>query len=307
VALLSRTRNRVIAGAVVGTSVVLVAVAAFAGLGLHRRPAHSDPPLAAASASDPTSSSPSASASTPDGLDEPTESPTASPTPSPTRRASPTPAVKKKSPPPSAKPVQVVKPPPPRSGGRPPGPSSPSPGANCPKLTGPAAPRADVAAAMSAAANHSYRPTLSLTDNPPAITVRLLLIQGIGWEESGWQSTIVSCDDGVGTMQVMKDTATWMNEKYGTNHDRYTLTGNVSIATGYLAWLTRYFGDRYFNGNYSLAGDPVKIVLLDMVISAYQAGYGTVENAINAGQDLPNRWYVDTVEGFMTGRPWEAS
>ena len=123
---------------------------------------------------------------------------------------------------------------------------------------------------------------------------------------NGWQSTIESCDGGLGTMQVMKDTANWMNEKYGTSYDRATLTGNINIATGYLAWLARYFGDRYFNGDYSLAGDPVKIVLLDLVISAYQAGFGSVDNAMAAGQDLPNRWYVDTVEGLMSHQPWSA-
>jgi soluble lytic murein transglycosylase-like protein len=204
--------------------------------------------------------------------------------------------------------VTVAKPPPPPPGGTPPGPNAPPPGAACPRLTGPVAPRGDVAAAMSAAAGRSYRPTLSLDDNnPPAINVRLLLVQGIGWEESGWQSTIESCDGGLGTMQVMTDTATWMNQKYGTNNDRASLTGNINIATGYLAWLTRYFGDKYFSGNYSLAGDPNKIVLLDMVISAYQAGFGKVDNAMAAGQDLPNRWYVDTVEGFMTHTPWTAS
>jgi hypothetical protein len=200
--------------------------------------------------------------------------------------------------------VTVAKPPPPPPGGTPPGPNAPPPGAACPRLTGPVAPRSAVADAMSAAAGRSYRPTLSLNDNPPAITVRLLLVQGIGWEESGWQSTIESCDGGLGTMQVMTDTATWMNEKYGTNNDRASLTGNINIATGFLAWLTRYFGDKYFSGNYSLAGDPNKIVLLDMVISAYQAGYGKVDNAMAANLDLPNRWYVDTVEGFMTHTPW---
>jgi hypothetical protein len=105
-------------------------------------------------------------------------------------------------------------------------------------------------------------------------------------------------------MQVMKDTASWINGNYGWSYDRATLSGNVYLATGLLAWLTRYFGDRYFDRNYSLAGDPNKVVLLDMVISAYQAGFGKVDNAMTAGQDLPNRWYVDTVEGFMTNKPW---
>jgi len=295
VALLGNPRNRVIAAAIATTVGGLVLIAAFVGL----------PGSPQRSVADPL---PSVLFESPSPTLSPTPTPEAtdSPSPSPTRTAAPKPT-KKKAPPPPPKPVTVVKPPPPPPGGKPPGPSAPPSGATCPHLTGPVAPRSDVAAAMSAAAARSYRPTLSLSDsNPPSITVRLPLIEGIGWEESGWQSTIESCDGGLGTMQVMADTASWMNQKYGTSYDRASLTGNINIATGYLAWLARYFGDRYFNGNYSLAGDPVKIVLLDLVISAYQAGFGSVDNAMAAGQDLPNRWYVDTVEGFMTHQPWTA-
>jgi soluble lytic murein transglycosylase-like protein len=293
VVVLSSPRGRVVAGAVVGTVVVLVAVAAFFGLRGDPRPAANQVPAAAT-----PGDSPSAVGSP---TSEVTESPSP-PSPTPSPKAAATPA-KKKAPPPKPKPVQVAQPPPPRPVNPPP--KSPAPGASCPTYTGPVAPRADVASAIGAAANRPFKPTLSLDDhNPPAITVRLQVIQGVAWEESGWQSTIVSCDGGVGTMQVMKDTADWMNVKYGTTYDFHTLTGNVMVGTGYLAWLTRYFGDRYFNGSYSLAGDPNKLVLLDLVISGYQAGYGAVDNAMAAGKDLPNTWYVYTVEGFMTSQPW---
>ncbi len=295
--LLSSPRAKIITGAVVVTVVVLVGVAAFAGLrGGGTRPV-----------ADPQSSVPfdppsDLSSPTPSPVDSPSPSP--SPSPTPTKKATTAPT-KKKAPPPKPKPVTVAKPPPVPPAAPPPGPSSPPPGASCPKLTGPVAPHSDVAAAMSAAAGKAYKPTLSLDDaNPPAISVKLTLIEGIGWEESGWQNTILACDGGLGTMQVMPATATWMNEKYGTSYDRASLTGNINIATGYLAWLTRYFGDKYFNGSYDLRGDPVKVVLLDMVISAYQAGFGAVDNAVAAGTDLPNRWYVDTVEGFMANAPW---
>jgi hypothetical protein len=295
---LSSSRSRVVAAGVVAGSVVVVVAAAMVGLSGGTSSSHADPSTVFVAAS---------ASATPSPSDAPSPTPIESPTPSPTK-ASPTPkppAAKKKAPPPPPKPVKVAKPPPAPPGGTPPGPGTPPAGATCPKLTGPIAAKSEVSGAMSTAAGRSYRPTLSLDDaNPPAITVRLLLVQGVGWEESGWQSTIESCDGGYGTMQVMTDTATWMNEKYGTSYDRKALAGNISIATGFLAWLTRYFGDKYFNGNYSLAGDPVKVVLLDMVISAYQAGFGTVDNAIAAGKDLPNRWYVDTVEGFMTNQPW---
>jgi soluble lytic murein transglycosylase-like protein len=166
-----------------------------------------------------------------------------------------------------------------------------------------------VAAAISAAAGRAYRPTLSLDDaNPPAVNVRPLLVQGVAWEESGWQDTIVACDGGTGAMQVMKDTADWMNLKYDTSYEYRSLSGNVAIGTGYLAWLVRYFGDRYFSRDYNLGGDPNKLVLLDLVISAYQAGYGAVDNALAKPEHtLPNLWYVYAVEGFMTGRPWESA
>jgi len=295
VPLLSNPRNRVIAGAVVVTAVVLSVTAAFFGLRGQPQPVADRGPLFVVPSEQVLSASP-----TPQVSDSP--SPTASPTPS--RKPSPAPT-KKKAPPPPPKPVRVAQPPPPRSASPPP--RSPAPGASCPTYTGPVAPRSAVADAMTTATATSYHPTLSLDDrNPPAISVRLLMVQGIGWMESSWQSTIVSCDGGVGTMQVMQATADWMNEKYGTNHDFRTLSGNVAVAAGYLAWLIRYFGDKYFNGNYDLSGDPNKLVLLDLVISAYQAGFGKVDNAMAAGQDLPNTWYVYTVEGFMTSRPWTA-
>jgi soluble lytic murein transglycosylase-like protein len=288
VAVLSNPRNRVIAGAVVATVVVLVALAACG----KPAPVFHD---AAAAPSDAPTASPSPVV---------TGSPSAPPSPAASPTVAPPPA-KKKAPPPKPKPVQVAAPPPSRPKGPPP--KSPAPGASCPTYSGPVAPRPDVAAATSSASSHPFKPTLSLNDpNPPPINVRLALIQGVAWEESGWQSTIVSCDGGVGTMQVMQDTASWMNTKYGTSYDFHTLTGNVMVGTGYLAWLTRYFGDRYFAGNYGLMGDPNKLVLLDLVISGYQAGFGAVDNAMAAGKDLPNTWYVYTVEGFMTNQPWNS-
>jgi hypothetical protein len=299
-ALLSSTRHRtIVAAAATAVAVMVVLAAAVWFLGSPRQTVAHRLPSAPIESGSPTVS-PSVAVT-----DSPAPSPSLSlsPSPSPTKKAA---AASTKKAPPPPKQVTVAKPPPPPPGGTPPGPNAPPPGAACPRLTGPVASRSAVADAMSAATGRSYRPTLSLNDNPPAINVRPLLVQGIGWEESGWQSTIESCDGGLGTMQVMTDTATWMNEKYGTNYDRASLTGNVNIATGFLAWLTRYFGDKYFSGNYSLAGDPNKIVLLDMVISAYQAGYGKVDNAMAANLDLPNRWYVDTVEGFMTHTPWTA-
>jgi soluble lytic murein transglycosylase-like protein len=285
--MLSNPRNQVIAAAVVASVVTLVGAAAFVGLRGNPRPAGAAwSPPAAPVASD--------ASPTPDV----TADPSALPSPTPSPPGAPPAPPKKKAPPAKPKPVKVAQPPPAHQGASP-------PAGGCRSYEGPVAPRADVAAAMGTATSREYRPTLSLDDNnPPAISVRLLMVQGIGWEESSWQSTIVSCDGGVGTMQVMKDTADWMNQKYGTSYDFHTLSGNVSVACGYLAWLTRYFGDKYFGGNYSLAGNKDKLVLLDLVISAYQAGFGAVDNAMAAGKDLPNLWYVYPVETFMTNQPW---
>ncbi len=33
---------------------------------------------------------------------------------------------------------------------------------------------------------------------------------------------------------------------------------------------------------------------------------GAVDNAMAAGKDLPNTWYVYGVEGFMTNQPWNS-
>jgi hypothetical protein len=78
----------------------------------------------------------------------------------------------------------------------------------------------------------------------------------------------------------------------------------VAIGAEYLQWLVRYFGDRYWGGNYSLKGDPDKLVLLDVVIAAYQQGFGVIDKALTNHTDMPNWWYIGAVESLMTNRPW---
>jgi soluble lytic murein transglycosylase-like protein len=181
--------------------------------------------------------------------------------------------------------------------------TSVSPGASCPYLDGPVADRAAVKSALLAAGGTAYWPGVG----GPSITLRPELIEAVAWEESGWQSTIVSCDGGRGTMQVMANTAAWMNQRFGTAYDLDTLTGNTALGGEYLQWLVRYFGDAYFGGDYSLAGDPDKLTLLDVVIAAYQQGFGIIDDALANHRDLPNWWYVYAVESFMTSTPWNAT
>ena len=46
--------------------------------------------------------------------------------------------------------------------------------------------------------------------------------------------------------------------------------------------------------------------LVNAVISAYQAGFGTVEAALDAGghPDYPNPQYIETVRALLDLRPW---
>jgi soluble lytic murein transglycosylase-like protein len=293
--ILTNGRGRIAAVSAVVTVVTLVAVAAIVGWGQSRSRAAADPGRWVAAADAPAAS-PSSSPS-----DAPSPGP--SPSPSPTRKATPTKA-------PSAKPAPTRKPapppaaPPPQHPAPPPATASPSPGATCPALTGPLAPKADVQQALVSAAGTAVWPRIG----GPNIVLPPALTEAEAWEESGWQSTILSCDGGIGLMQIMADTASWANTKFNTNYDVHTMSGNASIGSAYLQWLTKYYGDAYFNGNYSLAPDPDKLALLDCVIAAYQAGFGTVDNSLDGPKHtLPNWWYVNAVEQFMVTQPWTSS
>ncbi|GAB7188031.1 transglycosylase SLT domain-containing protein [Kitasatospora sp. Ki12] len=213
---------------------------------------------------------------------------------------------------PTAKPGPVAPPPPPA----PPTPHVPPLQSGCqPSKPRPDEPKEAVAAALTAAAGQSR--TLKLasggTDRLPPLPVNL--VKAIAWQESGWQSGILACDGGIGTMQVMPNTISWMNGKYGTTSDATTLTGNVQLGTQLLDWLVAYYGDSSFGGGYDLSPDPAtgKTPLLDLVISAYNAGAGNVHyNAVTdpaTGQvvgslDIPNPGYVANVKALMSGQPW---
>jgi Transglycosylase SLT domain len=283
-----RTRQRLLPILVSAVVVTIVAVGAM--IYVAWPDSTSSPSAVAAQPSDPVTDSPSASPS-------PSDPPSASPSPSPTK-ASPKPTKAKAKPKPSLSPKPVTGPTPPKVPVAAP-PASPKPsGAGCPYLDGPIAPRADVKAALVDSAGTAYWDW--------NITLRTELIEAVAWEESGWQSTIMACDGGTGTMQVMPATADWMNQQCGTNFAIKSLTGNVAIGAEYLEWLVHYFGTRYFDGDFSLKGDPDKLVLLDVVIAAYQQGFGVIDNALTNHTDMPNWWYIGAVESLMTSQPWNA-
>jgi transglycosylase-like protein with SLT domain len=211
------------------------------------------------------------------------------------------PTTKTTMPAPTPHPVDIPVPPPPH----------PAPVPGCaPTFVGDNAPRPDVKAALLTAAGKQYWTAAS---NPPmvappddgsstppqraVITVPPALIEAIGWQESGWQSAIKSCDGGVGTMQIMDATAAWMNQRFGTGYNHATLSGNTAIGAEYLEWLIAYFGENNFGHHYDIT-DPD---LLTAVIVGYNAGPGAVQFA--NGHTVASH-YATTVKALMQSQPW---
>ncbi|MFJ9605079.1 transglycosylase SLT domain-containing protein [Kitasatospora sp. NPDC101176] len=213
---------------------------------------------------------------------------------------------------PTAKPGPVAPPPPPA----PATPHVPPLQSGCqPSKPQPDEPKDAVGAALVAAAGQSRTLNLSSggTDKLPPLPVAL--VKAIAWQESGWQSGILACDGGIGTMQIMPNTVSWMNSKFGTTSDPKTLAGNVQLGTQLLDWLVAYYGDSSFGGKYDLSPDPAtgKTPLLDLVISAYNAGAGNVHyntvtdpttNQVVGSLAIPNPSYVSNVKALMSGQPW---
>lgn len=185
-----------------------------------------------------------------------------------------------------------------------------------PTFSGTAATRAQVQATLTATAGEQYwvgvsNPPLeagvdSGTDGtsaipdagPPAqITLPPTLIEAVAWQESGWSSTIESCDGGHGVMQIMSATADWMNQRFGTSYDYTTLSGNAAIGGEYLEWLVAYFGENNFGHHYDTS-DPD---LITAVLDAYNAGPNSV--TFSGGHTVESH-YAATVEALMTQQPW---
>jgi soluble lytic murein transglycosylase-like protein len=223
-----------------------------------------------------------------------TSAPAASPTPTASPSATPkttvaakTPAPVKPSRNPAKAPTEV---PPPRR----------SPKPNCsPSYAGQNADKGEVGRALDAVAEKHF-----WYNSIPTFTVPKNLLYAVAWQESGWQSAIMACDGGIGTMQVMPGTAKMMNDRFDTTYDVYKLDDNVMLGGAYLAWLVKYLGDEYFQSNYDLSAPaaPGSVSLLDSVVSAYNYGFGDVHP--DKGKDgVPNWPYVNNVEALMTNCP----
>jgi hypothetical protein len=191
-------------------------------------------------------------------------------------------------------------------------------------LPGQDASASEVSAALATAGARQYwaKPDL-YTPSPvipvPKITVPLNLMKAFAFMESSWRSTIISCDHGVGLMQVMAGTGEWMNGRFDTNYDMNTLSGNTALGAEYIEWLIMHFGAVYF-GTFDLnATAPVgdggaTMRLLDVVISGYNNGSGVLDNLHDTPDDLSddtihpitNTTYVSRVIGYMTNCPCDA-
>ncbi|WP_433649807.1 transglycosylase SLT domain-containing protein [Micromonospora zamorensis] len=214
----------------------------------------------------------------------------------PSRSATPTKKPTKKPTRTAPKPLAVAKPP--TETQVPPAPPKPAPSSCKPTYKGTQATRAQVKAALTDAAGRTYWPT-----SAPDIKVPLTLLKATAWQESGWQSNIYACDGGVGLMQVMPGTATWMNQRFEKSYELDDYRDNAYLGATYLAWATKYIGDMYFEADYRL--DPalctaeLNSCLLNAVIASYNFGHGAVAQE---GEPLaiPNPSYVRNVRALMT-------
>jgi soluble lytic murein transglycosylase-like protein len=202
----------------------------------------------------------------------------------------------------------------PASGGLPPAPPKRTPGCIA-ERKGSKASRAKVRDALTTAARRQYWAGVTLppelNGELPTITVPRNLMKAVAWQESGWQSNIIACDGGIGTMQVMPDTAVFVNNRFGTSYDPHTLGGNAAIGAAYLEWLTMYFGLFYFDSfdlstTAEVGPDGAELRLRDVVISAYNVGPAALEDdqGTPEGDDdtlsIPNRTYVRNVTALIS-------
>ncbi|MDM4719884.1 transglycosylase SLT domain-containing protein [Micromonospora sp. WMMA1363] len=208
-------------------------------------------------------------------------SPSAKPMSKPTRATAPRPVAK-----------------PPAETQTPPLPPKPSSTACTPRYEGTQTGRPQVKVALADAAAKTYWPT-----SAPDIRIPPDLVKATAWQESGWQSNIVACDGGIGLMQVMPATADWMNQRFGQSYDVHDYRGNAYLGATYLAWLTKYIGDMYFEADYrldaALCTRELDSCLLNAVIAGYNYGHGAVARE-GEPLSIPNPQYVRNVRALMT-------
>jgi hypothetical protein len=158
--------------------------------------------------------------------------------------------------------------------------------------------KSKVKAALKDASGRVYWQT-----SAPSLKLNYPVVKAVAWMESGWQSNIHNCDGGTGIMQVMPDTLSFVNNRFGQTYDVSKYQDNALAGANYLAWLTKWAGDAYFGDSYNLGASKCKTTtswcLLNVVISGYNAGQGGIEQAATS-KKVPNPEYVATVRALMT-------
>jgi LysM repeat protein len=105
------------------------------------------------------------------------------------------------------------------------------------------------------------------------------LVEGLAWQESGWQQQVVSPVGAIGVMQVMPGTATFTSMYLVLAPlDLTSLSNNIQAGVAFLAFLIRQAG-----GNEALA------------VAGYYQGLGSVEVR---GMYTDTRQYVANVEAL---------
>ncbi|PRX23912.1 transglycosylase SLT domain-containing protein [Actinoplanes italicus] len=169
---------------------------------------------------------------------------------------------------------------------------------DCAEYVGKAVSRAKAKTALNAAATKVYWP-----GSAPKLKVPADLIRAVAWHESGWVSNIRNCDGGYGLMQVMPDTQDFVNQRFEKSYDSKDYRQNAMLGANYLAWLTKYFGEKYFKKNYDLSASKCKSdaspCLLNLVADAYNMGFGSTEEAYLDGKKLSNPEYVHLIRANM--------
>jgi hypothetical protein len=85
------------------------------------------------------------------------------------------------------------------------------------------------------------------------------LLLAVAWQESKWHEDVISCDGGIGLMQVQYYTYPWLNGQSvpecglsATSYDPSTLQGNADLGAKFLAWLSCFYSFWGNNGGSSL-------------------------------------------------------
>lgn len=119
----------------------------------------------------------------------------------------------------------------------------------------------------------------SLQNQSVAHSVDPALVKAVAWQESGWNQGARSSAGAIGVMQVMPDTARYVNQVLGGGHDLKVrrMDDNVHLGVMYL---------RHMLGTMRTRG---------RALAAYYSGPGNVKKRLDQGQ----RAYVRNVKALV--------